>query len=244
MKRLLFIVFSLILVSSCLDDGSGTRQQYQGVADFEYGPGVNFLPDSTFFNTQQPEGFGYDVLNFYHKLDASKTGVDGGFILSCLKMPASGKTEGLNNRFRCYRDNFKEQYENIYTVFRTHPEPSFMPSHAFSFAVPTYGSCEMVGAFFANTVEVVDAVKANFKDGDKLSVKVTGYLNGAKTGEVDVTLAEYTAEKDSLVTNWRLVMLDALGKFEHVDMTMTSTNPAVPTYFCMDSVIYEADLSY
>ena len=97
MKRIFFIIFSLIMLSSCLDDGSGTTQKYQGRADFEYGAGAQFLPDSTFFNTKQAEGFGYDILNFYHQLDASKTGVDGGFILSCLKMPVSGKTEGLNN---------------------------------------------------------------------------------------------------------------------------------------------------
>ena len=85
MKRIFFIIFSLIMVSSCLDDGSGTTQRYQGRADFEYGAGAQFLPDSTFFNTRTPDGFGYDALNFYHQLDPGKIRVDGGFTLSRLE---------------------------------------------------------------------------------------------------------------------------------------------------------------
>mgnify|MGYP003294417350 CR=1 FL=1 len=243
MKRILFILFSLIMVSSCLDDGSGTTQKYQGRADFEYGAGAQFLPDSTFFNTKQAEGFGFDILNFYHQLDASKSGVDGGFILSQQKMPVSGKTEGLNNRYRCHIGQLKDQFENTYAVFRSHPEPSFMPKHAISFSLPAHGTCEIVGAFFTNTVEVVEAVKANFKDGDKLVATFTGYLGGEKKAVVEVKLAEYTEKKDSLMTTWVPVDLK-LGKIEHVDIEVTSTNPAVPTYFCMDHLVYNAELIY
>ena len=61
MKRILFILFSLVLVSSCFDDGSGMGQSYTASADFNY-MDIAFFPDSTFFNTKTPEGFGYDAL--------------------------------------------------------------------------------------------------------------------------------------------------------------------------------------
>lgn len=244
MKRIFFIIFSLIMVSSCLDDGSGTTQKYQGRADFEYGAGAQFLPDSTFFNTKQAEGFGYDILNFYHQLDASKSGVDGGFILSQQKMPVSGKTEGLNNRYRCHIGQLKDQFENTYAVFRSHPEPSFMPKHSIAFSVPTYGTCQAVGAFMTNTVEVVDSVKSNFKDGDRLVAKFTSFRGEEKVGSVDVILAEYTEAKDSLITTWVPVDLDKLGNFEFIDIEVTPTNPKVPTYFCLDHFVYNAELEY
>ena len=63
MKRLLFIIISIILFSSCgFDDGSGTTTQYTLTATFQY-KGVAFRPDSTFVNTSTPKGFGYDALN-------------------------------------------------------------------------------------------------------------------------------------------------------------------------------------
>ena len=243
MKRILFILFSLVMVSSCLDDGSGMTQSYTATADFQYAQ-IQFPADSTFFNSTTPEGFGYDVLNFYHKLNGPKTGVDGGFILSCLEMPKSGNTEGLNNRYRCYLPNLSQPFPNIYTVYHQNPEPALMPEHAIMFPHKNIGTCKLEGCFVTNTVEVAEAIKANFKTGDRLTLRATGYLDGQKTGSVEINLADYSAQKDSIVSRWTPFELEDLKLVEHVDFELISTNPAIPAYFCMDSVVYTAELNY
>ena len=243
MKRILFILFSLIIVASCLDDGSGTTQSYTATANFQYAE-VPFASDSTFFNPQSPEGFGYDVLNFYHQLDGGKTKVEGGFILSCLEMPLSGKTEGLKNTYRCYLAPMKDRFPNIYTVYRQNENGSFMPKHDIQFPYKNTGKCSLTGCFVTNTVEVVDSIKAHFKLGDRLSVKAIGYLDDQKTGEVEIALADFSAQKDSIVSLWTPFELKKLGYVDFVDFEVISTNPNVPTYFCMDNMIYNAEMNY
>lgn len=245
MKRLFLILFSLILVSSCLDDGSGAGQSITATATFSY-PTITFRADSTFFNdSQTPQGFGYDVLNFYHQLDADKKTVLGGFRLSCLQMPLSGNTADLqNNTFRCYLKNLKTQFDNTYSVYYQSPEISHMPTHAIEFPYTKNGSCRLLGMFVTNTVEVADSIKAHFKVGDRLTLKAKAYLAGSKTGEVEFALADYSAAKDSIVSTWTLLNLEKLGAFDFIDLEVVSTNPSVPAYFCMDNVQYQAELSY
>ena len=244
MKRFFFILFSLMVVSSCLDDGSGMTQTYTNTATFQYAK-LDFFPDSTFFNTSTPEGFAFDVLNFYHQLDPGKVNFDGGFILSRLEMPVSGNTEGLNNTYRCYIKDAKKMTEtNIYTVFHQSPDPSFMPTHDIQFPYVKMGSCQLLGCFINNTVEVADYVKANFEVGDRLTVKATGYNNGVPTGTSEINLADISVRKDSIVSKWTAFELDALGEIEYVDFEIISTKPGTPAYFCMDQLTYKATLTY
>ena len=243
MKRILFILFSLVLVSSCFDDGSGMGQSYTVSADFNY-MDIEFFPDSTFFNTRTTDGFGYDALNFYHQLDPGKIRVDGGFILSRLEMPLSGKTEGLNNTYRCYLTGLKSRLINTYTVFHYSTEPGFMPKHAIGFPFVKNGTCHMHGCFVTNTVEVAEYVKANFEVGDRLTLKATGYLDGVKTGEAEIHLADYSAAKDSIVSLWTPFELTKLGSIEHVDFELISTKDGVPPYFCMDNMVFKVDITY
>lgn len=173
MKRFLFIISSILIVSSCLNDGSENRTSYTMTASFQYKE-IKFRPDSTFVNTTTPEGFGYDMLNFYHQLDADKIWFDGGFILSCAEMPESGVTDGLENKYRVYLapDNNKDQSGNIYTVFYQNPDPALMPSHDISFVYKDNGTCVMHGCYVTNTVEVAEFAKQNFKAGDRMTLKI------------------------------------------------------------------------
>ena len=243
MKRLFFILLSLIAVSSCLDDGSGGMSSYTLVAGFQYGD-IEFRSDSTCFNTTAKQGYGYDCLNFYHKLGSNDAKVDGGFTLSCLQMPLSGKTEGLNNTYRCYLKGLKEQFSNIYSVFYQNPDEYWMPEHDVKFAYKADGTCTMQGCYVANTVEVVESIKANFKVGDRLTLKATGYLNGAKTGSAEIHLADFSAAKDSIVSLWTPFDLQKLGSVEYVDFEIESTNPAVPAYFCLDNFTTTIEINY
>ena len=239
MKRILFILLSLIMISSCLDDGSKTRTSYTLTATFQY-PGVDFGSDSTFYSTTTPKGFSYDVLNFYHNFDSDQVWFDGGFILSNYQMPESQNTEGLNNLYRSYlnADANKKQAGNSYAVYFQNEDNSLMPAHDIEFPYANTGAsaCQMLGCFITNTVQVADSIKANFKLGDKMFVKATGYRYGEKTGEATFTLAEYSVARDSIVSSWTMFDLAALGTVQYVDFEVTSTNPNVPTNFCMDSV--------
>lgn len=246
MKRLFFILAALALVSSCLDDGSGSRTQYTLTATFQY-QGLDLGADSTYFSTKTPEGFSFDLLNFYHQLDSDQIWFDGGFILSNYEMPESGVTDRLHNTYRLYLNPKanKNQSGNIYTVYHQNPDSALMPKHGVEFAYAGQGSsCTMIGCFITNTVEVADSIKANFVLGDKMTVKATGYLFGEKTGEAEFTLAEYTAKNDSIVSCWTLFDLEELGTVEYVDFEVSSTNPNVPAYFCMDSMGANMDIVY
>lgn len=244
MKRLFLILFSVLLVSSCFDDGSGMSQSYTITADFQYSD-IKFYPDSTFFNTTTPAGFGYDVLNFYHQLDPGKVRVDGGFLLSCLEMPLSGNTAELdNNTYRCYLKDMKKKFNNIYTVYYQSEEAAFMPEHDIQFPFISQGSCTLKRCFITNTVEVADYIRENFETGDRMTIKATGYHKGVKTDVVEFMLADFSAQKDSIVSAWTPFELEKLGAIEYVDFEVVSTKEGTPAYFCMDELTFSAVLSY
>ena len=139
---------------------------------------------------------------------------------------------------------------NIYTVFYQNPDESKMPEHDVKFvgysadSIIEEGTCKIAGCYLTNTVEVADYIKANFKTGDKLVVKATGYLHGNKTGETEIALADFSEKKDSIVSTWTPFELKKLGFIEYVDFEITSTDPNVPTYFCMDNVVAEVEIKY
>ena len=239
MKRFLIILIALLSLTSCFKEGANVKRKYTLEATFQY-PGISFGTDSTFVNTQDVKGFGYDALNFFHQLDDSKR-FQGGFILSCAEMPKSGKTAGLMNT---YRANVPATVGNIYTVFYQNPASAAMPEHDVEFAYDENGTCEMLGCYVTNTVEVADFVKLNFKKGDRLSIKATGYLKGAVTAEAEIVLAEFTEKKDSIVSIWTPFELGKLGSVDFVDFEIVSSNPNVPSYFCMDAMVANIDIEY
>lgn len=242
MKKIFILFFAAICAVSCFDGGSGVGQKYNLITYFQYS-GINFRSDSTFVNYKDTVGFGYDVLNFYHELDEGLVRAEGGFFLSCAEMPKSGVTEGLQNTYRAMVPKGMTP-GNIYTVFYQNPDDTKMPEHDVEFSFPEYGTCQMVGCYVTNTVEVVDYVKKHFTLGDRLSIKATGYANGQKTGEAEMILADYSAQKDSIVTQWSVFDLAKLKMVEYVDFELISSKPDVPSYFCMDNMVAEISLEY
>lgn len=241
MKRLFLILSVMIMASSCFDDGVSTMK-YTLIANFDNG-GYNFNSDSTFVNNLGV-GFNHDLLGFYHQMDADNIWFDGGFMLSRFNTPKSGNTEGLRNTHRAYLSKGNELNGNVYAVFCQNPDEGLMPKHDIKFLAIEDGTCQMLGCYVANTVEVADAVRANFKEGDKLTLKATGYLFGTKTGEAQIDLAEYTAQKDSIVSKWTAFELNKLGSVEYVDFEIISTNESIPGYVCIDSVVATVNVTY
>lgn len=242
MKKFLILFMMALGAVSCLDDGSTMGQKYSLVASFQYS-GVSFKSDSTFVNYKDTVGFGFDVLNFYHELDEGLSRAEGGFTLSYAEMPKSGVTEGLANTYRAMNPAGMSS-ENIYVVFRQNPDESKMPKHDIQFSYPQYGSCTMVGCYVTNTVETVDFVKEHFSLGDRLSLKAVGYLNGQKTGEAEIVLADFSAQKDSIVTKWTAFDMAKLKDVEYVDFELISSKSDFPGYVCMDNVVVDIALEY
>lgn len=242
MKRILIIFMSLALFSSCLKDGPGMSTKYQLVASFQYS-GLKFNADSTFVNKGDTIGFGYGALNFLHSLEPKTLEHQGGFILSCLETPKSGSTEGLKNRYRAFVP-LESYSDNVYAVFYQNEDASKMPQHDVEFAFKENGFCSMSGCYVANTVEVADFIRANFEVGDRLTLKATGYFKGEKTNSVEMNLADFSAQKDSIVSVWTTFDLSKLGSIDFVDFEMISSKPEIPTCFCMDNMVAQVEIEY
>lgn len=245
MKKILFILSVALMAVSCFDLDTASEESYTLVASFEY-TGMNYAEtfgaDSLFFdNSKEGVGIGFNNLAFYHKLNADKTDVLGGFLASYLCTRRA--EEGGDNANRAYVINPKYT-RNTYMVYRQNPQDANMPEHDVAFLQKSHGTCEMVGCFVTNTVEVADSVAANFGLGDRLTLTATGYLAGAKTGEVEIALADFSAQKDSIVSKWTAFDLKKLGFVEYVEFSMHSTRPDVPLNFCLDEMVSSINLSY
>lgn len=246
MKRLLLIISIVFAVSSCFGDGPMTTRSYTLLADFEYAGDYSdstfFGADSVFFDAERGIGFYCADMNFYHKVDTVGKAFKGGFLLSYLDIPKSEVTEGLENRYRV--NNLKGSIRNTFAVFHQNDDASLMPKNDAEFIYTKYGTCVMTGCYVNNTVMVADSVKANFQPGDRLIVKATGWLNGQKTGDAEVTLADFSVQKDSIVSTWTPFDLSKLGSVQYVDFEVISTRPEIPLYFCIDNLMASVNLEY
>ncbi len=227
-----------VSAASCgMDDGPMFTNKYTMYADFEYS-NVFGVSDSVYVDSRQGIGIGYQDMAFYHKL-SSDGELQGGFVLSRLK--GSGKSG--QDRFRVCSGAGSGKSAS-YLVYYANPNTSLMPKQDVEFLAGKYGTCSMVGCYMNNTKEVLDAVKNTFVDGDRLAVKMTGYLGGEKTGEQEFVLAEFSEKKDSIVTTWSPFKLDKLGTVETVDVDVISTRPEIPAAFCMDLLVANISISY
>ncbi len=236
-KKIIFVFAVAFCAASCWDkDGPTYSSSYTLDTTFEYGSAP--FRDSLYFDSENGVGLGWQEMAFYHKLDESRNVFHGGFILSQLKGSGSG-----NDRFRV-NSGVGMANSATYMVYYRNPVRSQMPDHSVEFVAKEYGTCEMLGCYVNNTKEVVDSVKNNFKTGDKLSIKMTGYLNGKETAVSEFVLAEYTEAKDSLVTKWAPFNLEKLGSVEYVEIEVLSTNENVPRAFCMDDMFAKIAIAF
>lgn len=80
--------------------------------------------------------------------------------------------------------------------------------------------------YFTNDVE--SAEKPEFK------AVVTGYDNGVKTGDAELTLVAGT----TLEEGWKTVDLTPLGKVTRVEFSVVCEDVMAPTYLCVDNLTY------
>ena len=259
MKKTLFIFIAFLSLASCLKDGgfSDTRPVY---ATFEYS-GMDYTKlfgkDSLFFESDGGYGLGWEYLAFLHKVDTSVTDnwvFQGGVMLSYLKgktfdpadslsMAQSDSLMSADNRFRANSpaDPF---FGRTYLVYHQNQDPALMPQHDIEFLASMVGTCQPLVCYVNNTNYVAYKVAQAFEDGDRLTLKATGYLKGAKTGEVSMELADFSAKKDSIVSTWTKFDLSDLASVDFVDFEVLSTKEDVPGDFCLDYFVTSVTISY
>ena len=241
MKKILGFLAASILVASCLGY-PGYEVKYTAVATFDYDD-TGFMnditkPDSLYYDTNYKIGFTWDCLAFFHKIDSQTMDFTGGFLASCLKTPASYDVKGAHDQYRANAKGYTAT-PNKYVVFRHSYD---MPEKHLMFTEEsderTLAVCTMSHMYVTNSVAMEQTVRSTFEDGDKVVLKATGYNGTQETGSAQISLAEYTPEKDSVITSWTKFDLSALGSVDNVKFEiMVQTNKYVPTTVCMDEIV-------
>ena len=254
-KTIIFITLITSLVS-CLDGGSFSRT-YPAEATFEY-TGIDyskeFGSDSVYFEELHGYGFSWDCLVFRHNVDTVAKTFNGGMALSLLKGSTFDPSDSLsmaqddaeafaNDAFRL-NSNLMFSGSKTYAVYYENPDESKMPDCDMEFAATEIGTCTMGACYVNNTRYVAYKISQCFEDGDELTLSATGYLDGVKTGDVSMNLADFSVQKDSIVSTWTLFELDKLGIVDKVDFKLISTKKEVPAYFCMDNFVASVSISY
>lgn len=242
LNHLLVVFFAAFSVVSCLPE-AGFSQTAVVEANFEY-TAVDYDADSLFYKTTFGDGVGWGALGFLHKVDTLSWTFEGGVLLSYKKgvkydpadTVALAKSDSLVFAQDRYRVNSVKDTlnDNSYLVYYQNPDSSKMPEHDVVFLIQENGTCTAQQCFVNNTSYVAYKVAQTFQPGDRLTLKATGYLKGAKTGEASISLADFSAQKDSIVHNWTSFDLSKLGVFDAIDFDVLSTREDVPAYFCMD----------
>lgn len=237
MKRI--ILFSAILLTavSCLKDASWSTS-YTLRVTFEFPDDVYssyFDADSLFYD-KEGKGFtwGNTVLAFNQKTVNNE--FCGGFLMSCQKgLPEKTDLSEMDGTWR--PNSPAGAYgSKTYAVFYDNQAAEMMPEKDMIFTHAYYGTCTLNSCMVNNTALVAGKVKEHFEAGDRLVLKATGYLAGSKTGEAEFVLADFSSQKDSIVSAWTKFDLDKLGSVDEVDFKVISPNDEVPGYFCIDEI--------
>ena len=251
LSHLLVVFFAGLSVVSCLPNADFSQTAVV-TATFEYSA-VDFDADSVFYKTTYGDGIGWGSLGFLHKVDTASWTFNGGVLLSCKKgvrydsadTVALAKNDSLVFAMDRYRVNSLKDtvINNSYLVYYQNPDASMMPEHDVIFLIQENGTSTAQYCFVNNTSYVAYKVGQTFQPGDRLTLKATGYLKGSKTGEASMMLADFSAQKDSIVSKWTAFDLTKLGVFDAVDFSVSSTREDVPAYFCLDNFAAQVTIS-
>ena len=243
MKKVLLIAAVAVLATGCL--GSKRHKfesKFNMVATFEYDDvGDGFNRDSTFF----PEKFYSEgIICHYGKVNG--TALDGGCGLSMGIDTVTVEGSAIRNPYFVYgtKEDFAARPRNTHMVFK---QSSSMPEHIITAELPgDESTCEPYFMYVNNTNATIHAVRYGtglsggpFAEGDLITLTVTGYNGGVKTGEISVALADFKTFRDSVITKWTEVNLEKLGVVDEVSYSISSTRDDVPKLVCIDNCVYK-----
>ena len=240
--------FAAMMVASCLGDGPTNSQQYNMVATFEYVSDydipVQFGSDSLYVDEVKGLGMLWNDVAFMQKLSDDKKEIKGGFVLSCLKGRMYKEGYESEKSADLYRVNAPADSSRMYMVFVDAGVEDMMPAHDMEFIADEYGTCKVIGCYVNVPLYVAAAAAKEFKDGDALVLKATGYLDGKVTAEKSMDLITCANGKVDMLPKWTVFDLTALGDIRYVDFDVQSSNPNVPEVFCMDNFGARVSIEY
>ena len=245
MKRIFLIITTSLLVMSCLNDYTMTESGTVGISfEFPYNYAEMFGTDSLYYVQQENASLVVNVLGFNNVIEKDSKEFVGGFIFSYMAVPESG-TEGLENNLYRANNKLRKGEKNTFAVYSQHPDQSKNPERDIVFIYPDNGTCTITSCYVNNTVAVADAVQENFVDGDRLLLKARGWKKDVETGTAEITLADWSTQKDSLVSSWTKFDLSALGAIDRVDLEIIAPEGKdIPKAVCIDDVSMQISLTY
>lgn len=231
---------------SCLSKGSFS-QTYTADVTFECSEDVydNLFRDSVYV-ASEGDGFVYMSYPLFFGQKQMSGSFLGGFLMSYLQGESDGrllKVANVNDAYRVHAASGATG-SRCYAVFYDNPEETMMPKYDIEFGYKGLGTCTPLGCYVNNTTLVARKVREHFQDGDKLTLKAKGTSYDGKVTETSIVLAEYTEAKDSVMYNWTVFDMSALGVVDYVEFDVVSTNPEVPGYFCLDGYLATISVSY
>jgi hypothetical protein len=248
MKKILVVFLAAMMAVSCFKDGPTNSHQYNLFATFEY---VNdyeiseqFGKDSLYVDEVNGLGMLWNDMAFMQKLSDDKKEIKGGFVLSCLKGRMYNEGYESDKSSDLYRVNAPADSSRMYMVFVDAGVDELMPVHDMEFVADQYGSCKVLGCFVNVPLYVAAAASKEFKDGDALTLKATGYLGGKMTAEKSIDLITCDDGKVVLPKKWTSFDLAALGDVQYIDLDVQSSNKNVPEVFCMDNFVARVSIEY
>lgn len=198
------------------------------------------LPSEGYIDNSSYTENGVTFNNAYHDMDGWVSW--DGFSVSNLHDKV---TPGYENQYSVYADGGANGSANFavcyYSTIWGPENTSF-----FSLASGKEGN-ELTLMINNNTYAALsmkegDAYAKKFEAGDWFKVTATGYKeDGTQTGTADIYLADFRDGKTYICAEWTKVDLSALGTFNKVAFTISSSDVGdygmnTPAYFCIDNV--------
>ena len=221
-----------------LSDDVFYKERAEVLTQWPTGKDVN-LEEAIAYHKAMPE-----YRNFAKKLSDDKKEIKGGFVLSCLKGRMYNEGYESDKSSDLYRVNAPADSSRMYMVFVDAGVDELMPVHDMEFIADQYGSCKVLGCFVNVPLYVAAAASKEFKDGDALTLKATGYLGGKMTAEKSIDLITCDDGKVVLPKKWTSFDLAALGDVQYIDLDVQSSNHKVPEVFCMDNFVARVRIEY
>lgn len=232
-----------VLAASCSMEGEYT-ETYPYLSTFDYTDKVyreQFGSDSLYFDAAGKKGFPYYDLAFYHKV-TDDGAFKGGFMLSRLRALGldTQRKEYELHPYRVIGNYVKDERDNTYAVYTINDDASLMPETDVEFLNAQYGTFTADHCWVNNTETMYDAAKRTLGAGDKVVLKVTGYLGKTTTGTAEIVLAR----PDTIMYNWTKFDLTKLGNVDKLEFDIEAIGLDVPKAFCIDELAGKVNISY
>jgi len=252
MIRCAFLCAAILAAASCLTNQDGPTNKYDGYVSVMFEPENAYLINdflATYFNGGKDtvaviEYFATSPATHCSTLGEDRSLVGG--IALCTGSDTLATPDRAPSRFAVY-DEFGNGDSYVYAVFHD-TTSTLMPEHDILLYVPNEdSSCSMVALFVQNVQATVQAALYGnglsggpFTSEDYLTLTVTGFKNGAQTGQKTVKLIDGTRPLEE----WTEVDVTSLGSIDAVDYTLASSRSDFPLYCCVDDEVFHYSIIY